>query len=203
VSKLSDEDLIVCLKAGHADAMTFLFDRYFRLVRSIGLRILRDRGEAEDIMQEIFVEIYKRAGLFDPSKGSAKSWILQYAYHRSISRRLYLNARKFYDLDELSVVELYGLEPSYSLSSADGLTEEERLRMLSKAMDVLCDNQRTTMQMACFEGLSINEIAERMGESSVNVRNYYYRGLRKLKDALHDPDRTQDWAPANSPGVVK
>ncbi len=187
--RLSDEDLIACLQAGHGDAMTFLFDRYFRLVLSIGLRILRDAGEAEDIMQDVFVELYRRACLFDPRKGSAKTWILQYAYHRSMNRRQYLESRKFYKVEEISILERGGWEPSYSPNGWDGLTYEERSRTLRKGMESLSEKQKRTLELAYFEGLKIDEIAERMKESLIAVRSYYYRGLRKLRDSLHNLDQ--------------
>jgi RNA polymerase sigma-70 factor, ECF subfamily len=197
--KLSDEDLIACLQLGHSDAMTTLFDRYFRLVLSVGLRILRDSGEAEDIMQDVFVELYRRACLFDPRKGSAKTWILQYAYHRSISRRQYLETRKFYNSEEISILERGGWEPSYSPNGWDGLTYEERTRVLKKGMESLSDKQKKTLELAYFEGLRINEIAERMKESLVLVRSYYYRGLRKLRDSLHNLDQRPEAAGAKFP----
>ena len=96
-SKLTDEELISLMKAERGEALGSLFDRYFRLVLCVALRILRDAGEAEDLMQDVFLEIYSRACLFDASKGSAKTWILQYAYHRSLNRQKYLNLRNFYD----------------------------------------------------------------------------------------------------------
>jgi RNA polymerase sigma-70 factor (ECF subfamily) len=197
--KLSDEDLIACLQLGHGDAMTTLFDRYFRLVLSVGLRILRDSGEAEDIMQDVFLELYRRACLFDPRKGSAKTWILQYAYHRSISRRQYLETRKFYNSEEISILERGGWEPSYSPNGWDGLTYDERTRVLKKGMENLSDNQKRTLELAYFEGLRINEIAERMKESLVVVRSYYYRGLRKLRDSLHNLDQRPEPAGAERP----
>ena len=87
---LTDEDVMEQLREGHPNALPILFDRFHRLVLKIALRILRDPGEAEDVMQEIFLEIFRKAGQFDPAKGSAKTWILQYVYHRSLSRRQYL-----------------------------------------------------------------------------------------------------------------
>src|ERR1700730_3533616 len=93
---LSDELLMVHLGQGHPDALAILFDRYHRLVLKVALRILRDSGEAEDVMQNVFMEIYRVAAHFDPAKGRTKVWILQYAYHRSFNRRHYLNLRGFY-----------------------------------------------------------------------------------------------------------
>jgi Sigma-70 region 2 len=79
----SDEDVMEQLRQGHPDALPILFDRFYRLVLKIALRILRDPGEAEDVMQEVFFEIFNKAAQFDPAKGSTKTWILQYAYHQS------------------------------------------------------------------------------------------------------------------------
>src|SRR5437762_2245044 len=83
IPNMSDEDTMEQLRNGHPDALPILFDRFHRLVLKVALRILRDRGEAEDVMQDIFLEIYNKADQFDPARGSTKTWILQYAYHRS------------------------------------------------------------------------------------------------------------------------
>ncbi|MCI0724755.1 MAG: hypothetical protein L0338_38200, partial [Acidobacteria bacterium] len=76
VACLSDDDLLLLLREGSHDAMSALFDRFHRLILSVTSRILRDAGEAEDMMQDVFLEIYRKAYLFDPGKGSAKTWIL-------------------------------------------------------------------------------------------------------------------------------
>jgi RNA polymerase sigma-70 factor, ECF subfamily len=105
---LSDEGVMEQLRQGHPDALLILFDRFYRLVLKVALRILRDRGEAEDLMQDVFLEIFNKADQFDPAKGRVKTWILQYAYHRSLSRPQYLALRNFYhrqQTTELEVVE--------------------------------------------------------------------------------------------------
>ena len=107
MSNLSDEDVIERLRQGHTDALPILFDRFYRLVLRIARRILRDSGEAEDLMQDVFLEVFKKAGQFDRSKGSAKTWILQYAYYRSLSRRHYLALRNFYDQRQISEGEVF------------------------------------------------------------------------------------------------
>src|SRR6516164_4553558 len=81
VPDLSDESVMEQLRQGHPDALPVLFDRFYRLVLKIALRILRDKGEAEDVTQDIFLEIFNKADQFDRSRGTAKIWILQYAYH--------------------------------------------------------------------------------------------------------------------------
>jgi RNA polymerase sigma-70 factor (ECF subfamily) len=148
----------------------------------IALRILRDAGEAEDVMQEIFLEIFNKAGQFDPAKGSVKTWILQYAYHRSLSRRQYLALRNFYDrrqTTELEVVESNRVDVSWR-----GLTFEEWRRVIQQGLATLNEKQRKTIEMVCFQGLLLSEIAERTKESLPNVRHHYYRGLQALRKFL-------------------
>ena len=123
IPNMSDEEVIEQLRNGHADGLKILFDRFHRLVLKIALRILRDPAEAEDVMQDIFLEIFNKADQFDPAKGTAKTWILQYAYHRSLSRRQYLALRNFYDRQQTTEAEV--AESSYVDASWRGLTLQE------------------------------------------------------------------------------
>jgi len=172
------------LKSGIDDALALLFERYYRLVVSVALEILHDRGEAEDLMQDVFFEIYRAIDNFNPAKGTARTWILQYAYHRSLNRRHYLNLRHFYDRQDISELEV--LEPGYSADTWNGLTFEEWSSIIRQGLSKLNERQRTTLELACFHGLLLSEIADRMNESQANVRHYYYRGLKKLRDSLRE-----------------
>src|SRR6516165_5755579 len=179
VSDLSDEGVMEQLRQGHPDALPILFDRFYRLVLKIALRILRDAGEAEDLMQEVFLEIFKKAAQFDPAKGSLKTWILQYAYHRSLSRRQYLALRDFYDrcqISEREVLECNSVDVSWR-----GLTFREWRRVIEQGLSTLNEKQRKTLELVCFEGLLLSEIAERTKEPLANVRHHYYRGLVGLR----------------------
>src|SRR5712692_9663386 len=180
--KLSDEDVMERLRNGHPDALPILFDRFYRLVLRIASRILRDPGEAEDVMQEVFLEIFNRAAQFDSAKGSAKTWILQYAYHRSLSRRQYLALRNFYDrrqIGERQFSESRSLDLSWR-----GLTVQEWRQVIDQGLATLNEKQRKTLALACFQGLLLSEIAERTNESLPNVRHHYYRGLEGLRKFL-------------------
>ena len=180
---MTDEDLMEQLRNGHPDALPILFDRFHRLVLKIALRILRDPGEAEDVMQDIFLEIFNKADRFDRTKGSAKTWILQYAYHRSLSRRQYLALRNFYDRHKTTEAEI---AESNSIDIVwRGLTFQEWRRVLEQGLATLTDKQRKTIELACFQGLLLSEIAERTRESLPNVRHHYYRGLEALRKFLH------------------
>ena len=179
---MTDEEVMEQLQKGNQDALPILFDRFHRLVLKTALRILHDTGEAEDVMQEIFLEILNKADRFDPGKGSTKTWILQYAYHRSLSRRQYLTLRSFYDRHQTTEAEV--VESNHVDASWRGLTLQEWKRVIEQGLVTLNKKQRKTIELACFQGLLLSEIAERTGESLPNVRHHYYRGLQALRKLL-------------------
>jgi len=91
---------------GDKEALGFLFRRHARVVRGIAYKVLRDSCEADDLLQDVFIQIDYLCRTFDSSKASAKFWILQMTYRRAISRRRYLNSRHFYtrvDFDDTEV----------------------------------------------------------------------------------------------------
>ena len=182
---LPDEALMACLREGHCDALAVLFDRYHRLVLSVALRILRDSGEAEDLMQSVFLEILRSAAQFDPAKGTTKVWILQYTYHRSFNRRQYLNLRGIYERPEESVLAGRTSASGYAMS----LGVLESARAVRQALGHLNKEQRRILELAFYEGFTMHEIAERTGGSFDSVRHHYYRSLEKLRCVLCDsPD---------------
>jgi len=178
----SDEDLLVALRGSGREALAELFHRYSRLVFSIGFRVLREAGEAEEIVQEVFLFLNQRAELFDPKKGGAKAWLVQVAYHRSLDRKEYLCRRNFY----------FGTDPGPLADTLIGQVDLERdlgsklnRERLREAFQNLSDRQRLTLELFFFEELEFREISEHLDESLENVRHHYYRGLQKLrKDAF-------------------
>ena len=133
-------------------------------------------------MQDVFLEIFNKAAQFDPAKGSAKTWVLQYAYHRSLSRRQYLALRSFYDRQNISEREVS--ESNSPNVSWRGLTFQEWKRVLDQGLATLNEKQRQTLELVCFQGLLLSEIAERTKEPLPNVRHHYYRGLEGLRKFL-------------------
>lgn len=175
---LEDAELMAHLQAGRNDALAVLFDRYHRLVLSIALKIVRDPGEAEDVMQGVFLEIFRSVAQFNPAKGTTKVWILQYAYHRAINRRQHLNARNFYRKANLDELESRLPETDSTLG---GFTQHELKHLLRQGLATLNGAQRQVVELASYNGLSMREIADKMGDSLSNVRHHYYRGLQKLR----------------------
>src|SRR5690606_4867119 len=101
---MSDAELMAVMRAGRGDALDALFQRYARLVYRIAADILKDRAEAEDSTQEIFLEIYRKAHLYDPARGSVRTWLLQYAYRRTLRRRVSLARRAAYGAEPIEGV---------------------------------------------------------------------------------------------------
>jgi RNA polymerase sigma-70 factor (ECF subfamily) len=92
-----DEVLMLRIQAGDEQALGLLLERYANIVLGIGLKVLRDREEAEELVQDVFFQVYRKCQLFDPNRGAARAWLLQTAYHRAFDRREYLRVRRFYD----------------------------------------------------------------------------------------------------------
>ena len=184
LQKSSDEELMEHLRQGQNDALSVLFDRYYRLVFSVAIRILRDHGEAEDLMQDVFLDVFHKVDQYDPAKGSAKTWILQYAYHRSLNRQKYLTIRNFYDGHESPIPIEW--DQSQSSNSWNGLTFSDWAAVIEKGIASLTEKERTTIKKAYYEGMLLKEIADQLDEPIANVRNHYYRGLKKLRDFLQE-----------------
>jgi RNA polymerase sigma-70 factor (ECF subfamily) len=179
---LSDEGLMMQVKAGHYDALGVLFDRYRRLVLSIGFKILRDPGEAEDLVQSVFLEFYRVAGQYDPARGSTRTWVLQYVYHRSINRRRYLLRRDFYASCDFEEVNNKAQRERVFMEGCFSTVEARK--MIGPAIAELNAVQRRTIEMAYFEGWTVEEISEKTGQSVVSVRHHYYRGLHRLRELI-------------------
>src|SRR5262249_1494205 len=135
---IPDEVLLCNIGQGCSDCFALLFRRYCRRVYSVALRILRDRSETEDILQEVFLAIYLQQEQFDPQKGSVRSWILQFAYFKALLRRRYLSVRHFYKREELSEVnEVRRIDPSELL----GMSDAERTHYVETAVATLSNKQ--------------------------------------------------------------
>lgn len=179
----SDEELLARIGGGETKALDCLFQRYARIVKSIAARILRDSAEAEDLLQDVFLFLRRKCPVFDKSKSSASSWIVQMAYQRAFDRRRRLMARGFYSQTEVggSTDHLEGTwatEYDYSPEIVFGRNGLERL------VRNLTGDQRETLRLFFFEGYTITEIGEKLGQSVGNVRNHYYRGLDKLRKLM-------------------
>jgi RNA polymerase sigma-70 factor (ECF subfamily) len=182
-NELPDEILFSRLQAGDQEALGRLFERYARVVRSIGTRILRDVAEADDLVQDLFLFVQRKCAIFDGSKGSAGSWIVHMAYQRAIERRRYLATRHFYKHEDIlsrasDVVGNPTVENDYSAEAVFGRNG------LEKVLDALSADQRETLRLHFFEGYTMAEISTKLGQPLGNVRHHFYRGLDRLRKQM-------------------
>lgn len=174
----SDEELAHQLQRGNADALAVLFRRHSPVLFAIARRILRGDTEAEDTVQQIFLDVFRSIHQFEPAKGAFKTWLLMFAYHRAFNSRRSQIANRFFDTDPL--------EDHFSGSSSrhdESSTPESRI-LLEQVLRSLQPRQRRTIELIYFEGLSAEEVSSKTGESVRVVRHNLYRGLDKLRQAF-------------------
>ena len=173
-----DETLLVRLQAGDMESLGLVFRRYSRLLLEIARRVLQDNNEAEDLVQDVFLFLFYKGKTFDPGKGLARSWLMQVTYHRAYDRRRYLNTRSFYDRTG------GGNQANGSLPPSSGDNPEEFLAWqscLRPAFEELSEDQRRTLMLHFYEGYTIREISDKLGQPFGNVQHHLYRGIDRLR----------------------
>jgi RNA polymerase sigma-70 factor (ECF subfamily) len=173
-----DTDLLLRLQRREPDALGELYDRYGRLVYSLILRVVRDSGTAEDLVQETFIRVWNRAQSFDAKKGSIAPWLLAVARNRAIDYLRSAQAR--HDPVELNQMDHPSL---YSEMEAD-LLNRDSARRIQTAMRKLPEPQRKVIELAYFEGLSQSEMADRMGQPLGTIKTWVRAALRVLREEL-------------------
>jgi RNA polymerase sigma-70 factor (ECF subfamily) len=185
---LDDAALLGRIQLGDREALALLFRRYALPIRNIGQRILQDKAEAEDIVQEVFLYIHRKSGLFDGAKGSASSWIVQVAYTQALLRRRRLKSQGFYmagitdKQDKCDQANNKGTDYDHTVEGLFGRNGWKKI------VQDLTHDQRETFRLHFFEGYTFIEIAEQLGQSYANVRNHHYRGLEKLRRHLSEDE---------------
>lgn len=176
-----DEALIVGIGTGDNEALSVLFRRYAHLTRNIGVKILRQESEADDLVQEVFLYVKRKSRVFNSAKGSARSWIVQIAYTQAFMLRRRLRARGSYASgirDNVAEDTQPCAQGAHYDESAEGFFGRDGWK---KIWTSLTEDQRETLRLHFYEGFTFAEIAEKLGQSYVNIRHHYYRALEKLR----------------------
>jgi RNA polymerase sigma-70 factor, ECF subfamily len=174
----TDDEVMIRLQSNDSAALGILFDRYARLVFRIARGVVRDIGEAEDVVQESFLYLLRKSVLFDATKGTVKNWILQVGLHRALDRKAYLARRGFYagtDSSAMGDTLLGGTDLDREIGS------KLNGALLARAFRELPDIQRMTLELFYFEGLDLREISKKLNQPLGNTRHYFYRGLERLR----------------------
>jgi RNA polymerase sigma-70 factor (ECF subfamily) len=171
IDAADDMRVVARVRAGDQQALSELYDRYSKLVYSVALRILQDTGAAEDLLQDVFLQLWRKPDAFDSSRGSLAAWLAVIARHRSIDRLR--QRRPETDIEDCVIT-----------SATDLGDETQRSLMIEKVrvvMNELAPDQRTAMEMAFFEGLTHTEIAEKTGEPLGTIKTRIRSGLQLLR----------------------
>jgi RNA polymerase sigma-70 factor (ECF subfamily) len=176
---LDDKTLAAELALGRHEALTVLFKRHSGAVFRTARRILGDSGEAEEVVQQVFLELYRQIGEFSPEKGSFASWLIRRAVYRAVNRKDHLKTEGFYFWTELDE-ERGAAEPGDGTAP---LYQQEIGTLLEQLLRRLPRRQRRVINLTYFEGLTAEEIAKQTDDSVHVVRHLLYEGLKKLRSA--------------------
>jgi len=170
----TEREMIAGIRGGRESAMAQLYDRYSSIVYSVALRVLGDTGAAEDVLQDVFMQLWRKPEAFDANRGSLAAWLAVIARHRAIDS---LRKRKP-ETDIADVVIALDLD-----------LEEEAGRKIAiekvrSALASMPTEQRKAVELAFFEGLTHSEVAARTGEPLGTVKTRMRAALEKLRHNL-------------------
>jgi RNA polymerase sigma-70 factor, ECF subfamily len=185
----SDEELAEHLQRGDTDALTVLFKRHSPLVFAITRRILGNDAEAEDAVQQVFLDVFRAIDQFDPEKGDFKAWLLLFAYHRTFNARRSLCTTHYFDTDPFEEALPALLQRAERVQPH---SKAENRILVEQALGTLMARQRRTIELVYFSGLTAQEVSAQTGESVRVVRHNLYRGLEKLRRFLCEPGCSQN-----------
>jgi RNA polymerase sigma-70 factor (ECF subfamily) len=172
----TDAALIQKITQRDEAALAAVYDRYAGMLSSVLNRILRDTQAAEEILQDVFYQLWSNAARFDPARGSLPGWLLVIARNRAISRLRRHNPAAGEEILENTVVMPCDLESSAA--------QQQLLARVKGALDVLPHEQRAAIELAYFEGMTHSEIAERTGDPLGTVKTRLRSALETLRRNL-------------------
>jgi RNA polymerase sigma-70 factor, ECF subfamily len=176
----TDEQLLHAIAARDEDSLAFLYDRYKVILFSVILRILNNREEAEDVLQEIFLQVWQKAKDFDETRGRGFTWLVTLSRSRAIDRLRALASRQR-TADE-SLISKSDEIPSFE---EETIVKQQRIK-IAKVLAELPDEQQKVLQLAYFEGLSQTEISEKLAVPLGTIKTRMRNATIKLRESFSD-----------------
>ena len=180
----SDVELLHAVARGDEGALARLYDQYRVILFGLLVRILNSREEAEDVLQEVFLQVWKRAKDFDQQRGRPFTWLVTLARSRAIDRIRQLGARQ-----RLADSAAQNASGEASDAVTDTLHSEQR-EIVARALATLPEEQRHTLNLAYFEGLTQSEIAQKLGTPLGTVKTRMRSGMIKLRELLGEETKS-------------
>lgn len=177
----ADAALLRRMAAGDESALGALYDRWSPLVHSVVMRIASDPGDAEELVEETFLQAWRQAGSYQDARGGVATWLAVMARSRALDRVRLAGHRRAAAAEPLEAAEGAGGSDPTPLDAAE---VAETRQIVRAALDRLPADQRATLEMAYFRGLSQSEIAEATGQPLGTVKTRCRLGLQKLREAL-------------------
>jgi len=169
---------------GQGDRVSFgeLYERFSGVLFATAYRVLNSTEAAEDVLQDVFVQIWDKAPLYDPTRGKPLTWAATLTRNKAIDRLRGLQRRN--RLHDEVEKESATMEQFDDRSSFEAVTGMERAQMVRAAIDKLGKDQRTALELAFFSGLTQTEIAEQLGEPLGTVKARIRRGMMRLRELI-------------------
>jgi RNA polymerase sigma-70 factor, ECF subfamily len=180
-TRSQDIALLRRIGAKDRDAFAEFYDKYSTLLFSIASKILNNAAEAEDVLQETFMQIWEKAGNFDPHLGQPLGWAVTLVRNRAIDR-IRASQRRILLAKEAGVE--FEIAAKSTETANETVTSQEKAKLIHTAMIDLPAEQRRAIEMAFFSGLTQNEISEKLKEPLGTIKARIRRGLLKLRDQL-------------------
>jgi RNA polymerase sigma-70 factor (ECF subfamily) len=181
VISVDDEarDLIEQMAGGHRPALEQLYDRHASLVFTLALRILRNQADAEEVTQEVFLQVWREASRYDPTRGTPQAWIVMLTRTRAIDK---LRAARRLGDHRREAANVEGMEVRPARGTDDQMADRQ---LVLGALARLSSAQRQILELVYYEGLTQTEIADRMGLPLGTVKTRIRTGVEHLRTALN------------------
>jgi len=179
-----DDEIALLRRVAQGDRRGFeeLYDRFSRVLFSTAYRVLNNQEATEDVLQDVFVQIWEKAPLYDPSRGKPMTWAITLTRNKAIDR-LRSTVRRNRLGDELET-EAQSQDQFDDRSSFDALATEDRGKLVREAIQKLSEDQREAIELAFFSSLTQLEISERLNVPLGTIKARIRRGMLRLRDLL-------------------